>query len=101
MGSNDHNADEPRSDDLKSLSRRAWDLEAQAAELGMQALALLRQTDLELVRDLEYLFGASAPMWLLKRPTSLAGRSALELLASNEREPLLYVVNCLKHGFPA
>jgi hypothetical protein len=87
--------------ELTSLSRRACELEAQVAELGRRALMVLRHSEPEMVRDLEDMFGTLAPMWLLERPASLAGRSALELLASNEREPVLYAINCLKHGIPA
>ena len=92
--------DEPSPNNLLLLARRARDLEDQKAALGRHVLQTLRQTDPELVREIEDMFGDSAVEWLMGRPLAWAGRSGLELVAGNERELVMHSINCLKYGLP-
>lgn len=92
--------DEPSPDSLLVLARQARDLEDQKAELGRHALAVLRQTDPELVREIENLFGDSAVEWLMGRKLAWAGRSGLELVAGNKREMVMHSIDSLKYGLP-
>ncbi|WP_321871962.1 hypothetical protein [Paraburkholderia tropica] len=83
---------------LQSLARQAAELDALYRDLGAKALDALRQSDPELARELDDMWDENAPRWLTEKPLGFGGRSALELLANDERDRVMRALLQLKCG---
>jgi uncharacterized protein (DUF2384 family) len=68
---------------------------------GQTALVILHESDARFLAELVKTFGSEdkAARWLISRRISFGGRSALDLLASGERELVLQLLLQLDEGY--
>ena len=88
---------------LDPLRADAARLYADLEDTGRRAMEALRRIDPVVIEELVATFESEdrAARWLISRTIGFGGRSALELLAHEEREEVLHVLHHLRYGLCA